>query len=236
MTEDASLPLIRLSELAKSYAGVDSEVVVLQGVEMEVGEGELVVILGPSGSGKTTILNLIGGIDSPTSGTVEVDGRALEGLDDAELTLYRRDKVGYVFQFYNLLPTLTALENVALGLELQGQSPQEGEQQAQRMLIAVGLAGLEDRFPSQLSGGEQQRVALARALAKKPRIVVADEPTGNLDKANSKAIRELLGKLNRDLGTTILVATHDERYTQVADRAFMLDDGRLKEGGGGGEI
>ena len=227
-------PLIRLTSLTKSYASGPDAVQVLKGLDLEVDEGELVVILGPSGSGKTTILNLVAGIDSPSKGRVEVDGRSLGGLSDRELTAYRRDSVGYIFQFYNLIPTLTALENVALALELQGREAMEGEAKARRLLDRVGLSGFEDRFPAQLSGGEQQRVAIARALAKEPRIVVADEPTGNLDKANSAAIRDLLGQLNSDLGTTILVATHDESYKKVAGRVLLLEDGRLAEGESGG--
>ena len=234
MPSPSSLPLIRLSSLAKSYSpGPDAEPV-LKGLDQEVAEGELEVILGPSGSGKTTILNLVAGIDSPTGGRVVVDGRSLGGLSDSELTAYRRDAVGYIFQFYNLIPTLTALENVALALELQGREGSEGETMARRLLDRVGLSGFEERFPAQLSGGEQQRVAIARALAKEPRIVVADEPTGNLDKANSAAIRDLLGRLNSDLGRTILVATHDESYKKVAGRVLHLEDGRLTEGETGG--
>ena len=222
-------PLILLTALAKSYTTGTEAIPVLRGLDLAVAEGELVVILGPSGSGKTTILNLVAGIDSPSEGKVVVDGNSLAGFSDTELTTYRRDSVGYIFQFYNLIPTLTALENVALGLELQGRPADEGEARARHLLDRVGLAGFEDRFPAQLSGGEQQRVAIARALAKEPRIVVADEPTGNLDKANSAAIRDLLGQLNRDLGTTILVATHDESYKNVADRVFQLEDGRLTQ-------
>jgi len=222
-------PLIRLSALSKSYATGPDSVEVLRDIDLSVSEGELVVILGPSGSGKTTILNMVGGIDSPTSGEVVVDGRPLGGLTDSELTRYRRDSVGYIFQFYNLIPTLTALENVALALELQGRPSKEGGAKAARLLGHVGLSGFEGRFPAQLSGGEQQRVAIARALAKEPRIVVADEPTGNLDKANSAAIRDLLGRLNLELGTTILMATHDESYKKVARRVVYIEDGRLTE-------
>ncbi len=212
------MSLVEMRDVWKSYG----ETGVLRELNLSADEGELVVLLGPSGSGKTTALNLVAGIDSPDRGSVRVAGRELGGLNDRTLTAYRRDTVGYVFQFYNLLSTLTALENAALGLELQ-RCPLEPAREA---LTAVGLAGKEDRFPAQLSGGEQQRVAIARALAKAPRVLVADEPTGNLDRANSKAIQRLLGELGGR--TTIIVATHDTAYRAIADRTYRLVEGRAE--------
>ncbi len=209
------MPLVEMRDVWKSYG----ETGVLRELYLSAEDGELLVLLGPSGSGKTTALNLIAGIDSPDRGSVRVAGRELGGLDDRTLTTYRRDIVGYVFQFYNLLPTLTALENAALGLELQ-RRPLEPAREA---LAAVGLAGKENRFPAQLSGGEQQRVAIARALAKAPQVLVADEPTGNLDRANSGAIRQLLAELKGR--TTIVVATHDEAHAEHADRTYRLVEG-----------
>jgi putative ABC transport system ATP-binding protein len=218
------VPAVELRGVVKSYRAGDVEVPVLRGVDLEVAKGEVLAVLGPSGSGKTTLLNLAAGIDRADAGTVTVGGRELGSLDDGALTAYRRAHVGYVFQFFNLLPTLTALENVAVALELLGRTDPAAAASA---LARVGLAGKEARFPHQLSGGEQQRVAIARALVKGPELVVADEPTGNLDGATAREVLATLAEANRERGATLLIATHDERARGIADRAVALRDGRI---------
>ena len=191
--------LVALSGVVKSY-GTTS---VLTGIDLDIAKGELIVLLGPSGSGKTTLLNLIAGIDTANSGEILVLGKNLSEMADLELTEYRRDSVGYIFQFYNLLPNLTVMENASLGLELKG----EELDYAKIILEKVGLEDKSQRFPAQLSGGEQQRVAIARAMAKTPALIVADEPTGNLDKNNSQSVRNLFKEISND--ATIIIATHD---------------------------
>ena len=191
--------LVALSGVVKSY-GTTS---VLTGIDLDIAKGELIVLLGPSGSGKTTLLNLIAGIDTANSGEILVLGKNLSEMTDLELTEYRRDSVGYIFQFYNLLPNLTVMENASLGLELKG----EELDYAKIILEKVGLEDKSQRFPAQLSGGEQQRVAIARAMAKTPALIVADEPTGNLDKNNSQSVRNLFKEISND--ATIIIATHD---------------------------
>ena len=209
--------LVSLSEVVKSY----SDTKVLTGVNLDIKEGELVVLLGPSGSGKTTLLNLIAGIDTANSGNIIVLGKDLSSMTDLELTNYRRDSVGYIFQFYNLLPNLTVMENAALGLELKG----EKLDYARVILEKIGLEDKSQRFPAQLSGGEQQRVAIARAMAKTPALIVADEPTGNLDKKNSESVRNLFKEIAN--GATIIIATHDNDYLEIADKAYDLNEGKL---------
>ena len=209
--------LVALSRVVKSY----SETSVLTGVDLDIAQGELIVLLGPSGSGKTTLLNLIAGIDTANSGEIVVLGKNLSTMTDLELTEYRRDSVGYIFQFYNLLPNLTVLENASLGLELKG----EKLDYAEVILEKVGLGDKSQRFPAQLSGGEQQRVAIARAMAKSPALIVADEPTGNLDKNNSKSVRELFKEIAHN--ATIIIATHDSDYLEIADKAYELNEGKL---------
>ncbi len=214
---------VELRGVVKSYRAGELEVPVLRGVDLGVARGEVLAVLGPSGSGKTTLLNLAAGIDRADAGTVTVGGRELGSLDDGALTAYRRAHVGYVFQFFNLLPTLTAQENVAVALELLGRADSAA---AAAALARVGLAGKEGRFPHQLSGGEQQRVAIARALVKGPELVVADEPTGNLDGATAADVLATLAEANRERGATLLIATHDERARRIADRAVLLREGR----------
>jgi putative ABC transport system ATP-binding protein len=209
--------LVSLSEVVKSY----SDTKVLTGVNLDIKEGELVVLLGPSGSGKTTLLNLIAGIDTANSGNIIVLGKDLSSMTDLELTNYRRDSVGYIFQFYNLLPNLTVMENAALGLELKG----EKLDYARVILEKIGLEDKSQRFPAQLSGGEQQRVAIARAMAKTPALIVADEPTGNLDKNNSESVRNLFKEIAKE--ATIIIATHDNDYLEIADKAYELNEGIL---------
>ena len=209
--------LVALSEVVKSYDTTS----VLTGIDLDIAKGELIVLLGPSGSGKTTLLNLIAGIDTANSGEILVLGKNLSEMTDLELTEYRRDSVGYIFQFYNLLPNLTVMENASLGLELKG----EELDYARIILDKVGLEDKSQRFPAQLSGGEQQRVAIARAMAKSPALIVADEPTGNLDKNNSQSVRSLFKEISND--ATIIIATHDNEYLEIADKAYELNEGKL---------
>ncbi|MBU1226340.1 MAG: ABC transporter ATP-binding protein [Actinobacteria bacterium] len=198
----------------------------LRDVDLEVPQGQFTVILGPSGSGKTTLLNLVGAIDQGTGGTLEVDGVDLGGLDDKGRIGYRRTEVGLVFQFFNLIPTLTALENVELVAELTGD---DGAARARQALEGVGLVDRVDHFPSQLSGGEQQRVAIARALAKQPPILLCDEPTGELDFETGRMILALLRRLNRENGQTVLLVTHNAAIGEMADRVVRLRSGAVVE-------
>jgi putative ABC transport system ATP-binding protein len=208
--------------LTKTYVSGEVQVHALNNVDLEIAEKEVVVLLGPSGSGKTTLLNIMGGLDHPTSGKLFFKDLELTGLSDRELTDYRRRHVGFVFQFYNLVPSLTAYENVALVTEISERPMRPGE-----ALELVGLEGRMHHFPAQLSGGEQQRVAIARAIAKRPAVLLCDEPTGALDsKTGIKVIEALLG-VNRQLGTTTLIITHNASIQQVADRVLFFADGRI---------
>jgi|TARA_B110000240_G_C13494699_1_gene451149 putative ABC transport system ATP-binding protein len=211
--------IVNLVDVKKSYGDTQ----VLTSIDFSIEKGQLVVLLGPSGSGKTTLLNIIAGIDSADYGEVRISNHELTKMNDLELTEYRRDTVGYVFQFYNLLPNLTVLENAALGLELKG----EDINQAKLILEKIGLGDKSERFPAQLSGGEQQRVAIARAVAKNPMLIVADEPTGNLDKNNSESVRKLFKDIAKK--ATIIIATHDNDYLEIADKAYELNEGKLEE-------
>jgi putative ABC transport system ATP-binding protein len=220
-------PLIRLDRVSKSYTeGVETRHV-LRETSVEFLEGELVAIRGRSGSGKSTLLNLVAGIDSPTGGEVWVEGTSLGRLSPAKRTLFRRDRLGFVFQFFNLIPTLSVLENVQLPLELRGISPEEAAGKARSLLVDVGLADRERSFPDRLSGGEQQRVAIARALVQDPRIVLADEPTGNLDDATGEAVMDLLEGVTRRAGRTLLLVTHSPRVAARADRAYTIEEGHV---------
>jgi putative ABC transport system ATP-binding protein len=208
--------------LTKVYHMGQVDVHALRGLDLELYEGEFVVLLGPSGSGKSTLLNILGGLDVPTSGTVCYRDHALTAADDAGLTRYRRQHVGFVFQFYNLIPSLTARENVALITEIAADPlpPEEA-------LALVGLAERMDHFPSQLSGGEQQRVAIARAIAKRPAVLLCDEPTGALDVHTGVVVLEVIERINRELGTTTAVITHNAVIAAMADRVIALSDGRI---------
>ena len=213
-----------MSQVFKYYDDQGGVVEVLKGVDLKVKEGELVVVMGPSGCGKTTLLNLVAGIDHPNKGSVKVGGKDLTRMGEKQLGEYRKNNVGYVFQFFNLIPTLTALENVELALQIKGVKDLA---KAGKMLKKVGLGDKFNRFPSQLSGGEQQRVAIARAMAKSPLIVVGDEPTGNLDVKTSEDILDLLKEMNKVSGTTIILATHDASYKKVASRVVEIKGGRI---------
>lgn len=224
MTQAAgtSEPVLRARGLSKTYGSGDSAVHALRSVDLDVASGEFIVLLGASGSGKSTLLNILGGLDIPTSGELWFEEHALHGASDDALTTYRREHVGFVFQFYNLIPSLTVAENVALVTDIAADPMPVDE--------AVGLVGLTPRrnhFPSQLSGGEQQRVAIARAIAKRPQMLLCDEPTGALDYATGKLVLEVIARVNQELGTTALVITHNAAIAGMADRVVRLVDGRI---------
>ncbi len=219
--------MIELDHVCKVYRAGEIETAVLRNCTAEIEGGTFAVVLGVSRSGKSTLLNLIGGLDSPTSGTIRVAGRDLEGLSPKALTEFRRASVAFVFQSGNLLPTLTALENVEAGIELLGMKPGEVRRRAERYLDVVGLAKEAGKFPAQLSGGEQQRVALARALAKEPKVLLADEPTGDLDSAAADDVMRLLQRLQRATRRTFVIGTHSARFTEVADRVLHIVDGKI---------
>lgn len=223
------MALIECRNLSKSYFKGDLEITPLAGLDLDVEQGEFVALMGPSGSGKSTLLNLIAGIDAPTSGSLRIDGRELTGMSRGQLAAWRSDYVGYIFQLYNLVPTLTAYENVELPLLLHPLSRRERHEKVAFALSLVGLADRHDHFPRQLSGGQEQRVAIARAIVTDPKIIVADEPTGDLDAASATAIMELLVGLNRDLGKTLIMVTHDPRTASFAGRVLHLEKGRLIE-------
>jgi putative ABC transport system ATP-binding protein len=208
--------------LTKAYTSGEVEVLALQGVDLDVWAGEMIVLLGPSGSGKSTLLNIMGGLDHATSGTLHFKDLELTSLDDSGLTSYRRRHVGFVFQFYNLIPSLTARENVALVTEIS-----ERPMRPEEALALVGLESRMDHFPAQLSGGEQQRVAIARAIAKRPEVLLCDEPTGALDSKTGIRVIEALLAINSQFGTTTLVITHNATIQDVADRVLFFADGRI---------
>ena len=208
--------------LTKVYRTGEVEVHALRGVDLDLYAGEFLVLLGASGSGKSTLLNILGGLDVPTAGTVRYEDHNLTAYDDAELTRYRREHVGFVFQFYNLIPSLTARENVSLVTEITADP-----MRAEDALALVGLAERMDHFPAQLSGGEQQRVAVARAIAKRPQVLLCDEPTGALDVRTGITVLEAIEAVNRELGTTTAVITHNAVIADIADRVVTLSDGRV---------
>jgi len=222
-------PAVELQRVGKTYREGDVERVVLRDVSLTVWAGEIVALLGRSGSGKSTLLNLIAGIDRPTAGAVVVDGTDLTALDEQSRTLFRRRRIGVVFQFYNLIPLLTVEENVLLPLELNERAGAAGLARARALLDRVGLGGRGASFPERLSGGEQQRVALARALVHEPALVLADEPTGNLDAETAAAVLALLVRLAREDGRTVLMATHSREVAAVADRVLAVERGGLVE-------
>jgi putative ABC transport system ATP-binding protein len=215
--------MIEVRGLTKTIATPAHRVDILRGIDLEIPRGQFAAIMGPSGSGKSTLLGLLAGLDAPTSGQIVLDGEDITGLGEDELAVLRRRKIGFVFQSYHLIPTLTAEENVMLPLELSGRADDTGR--ARQLLESVGLLDRRDHYPVQLSGGEQQRVALARAFVVRPPILLADEPTGNLDSANGQHILELLIALNRREGTTLVLVTHDAQLSGQADRRITLRDG-----------
>ena len=217
---------IEFKEVSKVYRMGQTEIRALDHISFSVEKGELCVIVGPSGAGKTTLLNILGGMDAPTEGTILLDGREISALNARQLTDYRRTDVGFVFQFYNLVQNLTALENVELAAEICRDSLD-----AAQMLKDVGLEGRMDNFPAQLSGGEQQRVSIARALAKNPKIILCDEPTGALDYHTGKAVLKLLQDTCQSTGKTVLIITHNSALTSIADRVIRVKNGTVIESG-----
>ncbi len=222
-----SLSLIQTENLTKIYGRGEAAVIALDHVNLTVHEGEFVAVMGPSGCGKSTLLHLIGGLDRPTDGIVRLEGRTLNDLKDDDLTRLRRRKIGFVFQFYNLIPVLTALENAALPLLLDGLPAAEAQSRAAEWLTRFGLGDRLHHRPDQLSGGQQQRVAIARALVTMPSLILADEPTGNLDTRSADQIASLLREVTRRYGRTVVMVTHDPRIAAYADRIIFLKDGRV---------
>ncbi|MEJ2483590.1 MAG: ABC transporter ATP-binding protein [Gemmatimonadota bacterium] len=218
---------VRTENLWKIFENGDIRVEAVRGVTFRVEPGEFVVLAGPSGSGKTTLLNMIGGLTRPTNGKVWVDGREIGGLPDRDLAELRLNRIGFVFQAYNLLPVLTALENAEFTLLLRGSEAEERRRRVGELFKRIGIEGLEDRLPGKLSGGQQQRVAVARAVVGEPALVLADEPTANLDMATSTSLIELMEELNRELGTTFVFATHDRHLMDRARRNIRLVDGQI---------
>jgi len=222
------MALVSARGVVKSYSTGSEVSEVLKGLDLEIDKGEMVMVMGPSGSGKTTLLNLLGGIDRPDGGTVTVGGRELSTLSSAMLNAYRRTDVGFIFQFYNLIPTLNARENILLGLETSLAGRKEASARAEKYLGLVGLSDKRGRLPQELSAGEQQRVAIARALAREPKLVLADEPTGNLDEDRGLAVMELMKRLQKELGMTFIIVSHNSGLRSFAERTLVLHHGKLE--------
>ncbi|HEU4388487.1 MAG TPA: ABC transporter ATP-binding protein [Blastocatellia bacterium] len=223
------MPNLELENVSKTYETGNQRVEALRSVSITTDAGDFVAVMGPSGCGKSTLLHLIGGMDRPTGGTITLAGRDLTSLTDDELARTRRTEIGFVFQFFNLLPTLTVIENVALPLTLDGCREREARERARRMLDRVGLGARETHRPAQLSGGEMQRAAVARAVICEPKIVLADEPTGNLDTENGEHVLTLIEDINRELGVTVILATHSVEAARSAMRVIRLRDGVLEQ-------
>src|SRR5436190_17947209 len=217
--------MLAVRDVTKSYRQGEAEVKALAGVTLDVAAGEFVAIVGPSGSGKSTLLHLMGGLDAPTSGDVLIDGASIARMSDDEVTIFRRRAIGFVFQFFNLLPTLSAEENVALPLLLDGKRPRDVRDRVGAALDAVGLGHRRNHRPDEMSGGEMQRAAIARALVIEPKVILADEPTGNLDSATGDQILELIRKANQDRGATVVMVTHDVKAATRASRLVTMRDG-----------
>jgi putative ABC transport system ATP-binding protein len=226
--------LIEIRGVTKTYRRGGEAIEVLHGVDLDISRGDFVALMGPSGSGKTTLLNLIGGLDTPTAGTITVDGRRIDQLGSGDLSRWRAANVGFVFQFYNLLPVLSAQRNVELPLLLTGLSAAQRRRHAEIALTLVGLRERAGHKPKELSGGQEQRVAIARAIVSDPTLLVCDEPTGDLDRATAHEIMLLLQMLNREHGKTIVMVTHDPKAAEYAQRALHLDKGTLAEATGAG--
>jgi len=220
--------MIRCIDVRKVYRQGNNEIIALDGVSLDIAKGQFAVIMGPSGSGKSTLLHLIGGLDRPTSGELLVDQRLVGQMADDQVTLFRRNRIGFIFQFFNLLPTLSALENVTLPFVLDGRSKEEAEQRAKILLDKVGLENRKDHLPEEMSGGEIQRIAVARALAFDPPILLADEPTGNLDSKTGGSILSLLRDINREAACTIVMVTHSQEAARYGDRTIFFRDGKVE--------
>ena len=227
-TEAALQPIVQLEDVTKLYRQGEIDVPALRGLSMTVEAGEFATLCGPSGSGKTTALNLIGALDTPTSGRIILEGRDLSTLSRRALSHIRRDRIGFVFQAYNLMPVLTAFENAETVLRLQGVEASERRERVMTLLAEVGLEGMEHRRPDELSGGQQQRVAIARAIASSPAVVLADEPTANVDSETAEHLLDIMEQLNRDRGITFLFSTHDPRVMDRARRIIRIVDGRVE--------
>lgn len=221
------MKIIEIKNLTKIYHESEIEVAAVNGIDLSFNEGEFTTIVGPSGSGKTTLLNLIGGLDKPSSGTITVNGTDIGQLKSSELIDFRLHNIGFVFQAYNLLPVLTARENIEFIMQLQGRSKAERDKRAEELLVAVGLADRGNSRPGKLSGGQQQRVAVARALASRPRFILADEPTANLDSKSAEKLLEIMETLNQDHNMTFIFSTHDQRVVKKAHRVITLVDGKV---------
>lgn len=221
------MPSITTRDLIKVYRAGKSEVIALRGLDMQVADKELVAVQGPSGCGKTSLLNLLGGIDRPTAGRIEVDGSNLVDLSDSDLVRYRLERVGFIFQFFNLVPTLTAEENVELPMRLARKQETSRSKRTKGLLELVGMANRAGHRPDELSGGEQQRIAIAVALANDPPLLLADEPTGELDTKTGQEVLDVFQKLNKQLGKTIVVVTHDARVSHIANRVLEIRDGKI---------
>uniref|UniRef100_UPI003FEDD269 ABC transporter ATP-binding protein n=1 Tax=Dysosmobacter welbionis TaxID=2093857 RepID=UPI003FEDD269 len=219
------MTILETKDLRKVYGSGDTEVRALDGVDLTVEKGEFVAVVGTSGSGKATLLHMLGGLDRPTGGTVTVDGKELSAMRDEELTIFRRRKIGFVFQNYNLVPVLNVYENIVLPIQLDGNAPDKAY--VERIIETLGLEAKLQNLPNNLSGGQQQRVAIARALAAKPAIILADEPTGNLDSATSLDVMGLLKVTAQKFSQTIVMITHNEELAQMADRIIRIEDGRI---------
>jgi putative ABC transport system ATP-binding protein len=221
---------IAIDRLTKIYnPDTDFPVIAVNNVTLNVEQGEFVAVMGPSGSGKTTLLNMLGGIDRPSDGSVVIDGKNITNLPDRELIGFRRDNIGFIFQDFSLLPVLTAKENVEFVMQLQGRSRKECESRAVELLSEVGLSDRLNNVPAKLSGGQQQRVAVARALAPKPKFVLADEPTANLDAGSTRGLLDIMQQLNEKEGTTFIFSTHDPRVIERARRVIVFEDGKVSE-------
>jgi putative ABC transport system ATP-binding protein len=232
-TANEARPTYELHDASRYYGDNSTRVRALDALDLTIQRGEFVAIFGPSGSGKTTLLQLLGALDRPTAGSIQFEGRPLENLGDGELAGFRLRAIGFIFQQFNLIPTLTAAENVEAALAPLTMRRSERREAAEHQLRAVGLGPRAQHLPRQLSGGEQQRVAIARALARSPRVVLADEPTGNLDTGNGELVMDLLASLHRELEITLVLVTHDEWIAEQADRVLRLADGRLVSDSGG---
>lgn len=223
------MSIIKIDNLYKIYNDTAVPVKAVNGIDLTIDQGEFTAIVGPSGSGKTTLLNLLGGLDKPTSGSVEIDSIQINSLSSGRLIDYRLHNIGFVFQAYNLIPVLTARENVEFIMELQGIDKKTRSQKAEELLKEVGLEGRTHERPARLSGGQQQRVAVARAIASKPKFVLADEPTANLDSATAENLLEMMGTLNREENITFIFSTHDPRVMKKARRIITIEDGKVKK-------
>ena len=223
-----SHPIVELNKITRTYLQGSIEVKAVSDFSLNINPGDFAVLCGPSGSGKTTVLNMIGALDEPTTGIVSIEGQNLSSLNRSEISALRRDRIGFVFQSYNLIPVLTAYENAEFVLALQGVEESERRERVMAILKEVGLEGLEDRRPDEMSGGQQQRVAIARAIVTRPAIVLADEPTANVDSATAEALLDLMQELNENDGVTFLFSTHDQRVIDRARRVIHMRDGQLE--------